>query len=202
VFRDAEAPASTDHRLLVASVCLQMPYTHKSRLSSGRSYVCSYRPIFLLSVQEKVFAHILLNRLNPLLVENRRPEQSGFTAGRFTVDAILALRLLAELHSEFRRPLHVAHVDLKSAFESVDRSALWLALKGVGTPDIILWLMQDLHANTGACVRIGSTVSDRFDTSSGVRQDCVLVPTLFCLAIDWIMEHMKNLKGIRGAHVH
>jgi hypothetical protein len=59
----------------------------------------------LLSVPGKVFAHVLLNRLNPLLVENRRPEQSGFTAGRSTVDAILALRHLAELHSEFKRPL-------------------------------------------------------------------------------------------------
>jgi hypothetical protein len=84
----------------------------------------SYRPISLLSVPGKVFAHVLLNRLNPLLVENRPPEQSGFTAGRSTVDDILALRLLAELHSEFKPPLHVAYVDLKSSFDSVDRSAL------------------------------------------------------------------------------
>jgi hypothetical protein len=36
VFRGAEAPVSTDHRPLVVSVCLQMPYTHKPRPSSGR----------------------------------------------------------------------------------------------------------------------------------------------------------------------
>ena len=55
---------------------------------------CNYRPITLLSVPGKVFAHVLLARTQPLLDMTRRPEQSGFVAGRSTMDAILALRLL------------------------------------------------------------------------------------------------------------
>jgi len=90
-----------------------------------RTMCSSYRPISLLSVRGKVFAHILLGRLGPLLADCRRPQQSGFTAERSTADAALALRLLAEIHAEFRRPLHVAYVDLKSVFDSVDREALW-----------------------------------------------------------------------------
>ena len=156
----------------------------------------SYRPISLLSVPGKVFAHVLLNRLDPLFVKCRRPEQSGFTKGRSTMDAILALRLLVELHREFQRPLCVAYVDLKSAFDSVDRSALWLTLKGIGVPDTLLRLVQDLHTDTGAHVRVGSQISERFSTSSGVRQGCVLAPALFCCAIDWILEHMQGLRGI------
>jgi hypothetical protein len=83
----------------------------------------SYRPITLLSVPGKVFAHVLLAWLDTLLQKYRQP---AFTAVRFrsTLDAILALRLLAENHSEFQRPLHAAYVDLKTAFNSVDRSAL------------------------------------------------------------------------------
>ena len=34
----------------------------------------------------------------------------------------------------FNRPLQVAYVDLKSAFDSVDRQALCKALRGVGMP--------------------------------------------------------------------
>ena len=37
------------------------------------------------------------------------------------MDAILALRLLAELHRNFNRQLDVAYIDIKSAFDSVDR---------------------------------------------------------------------------------
>ena len=58
----------------------------------------SYRPITLLSIPGKVFAHVLLARIQPLLDATRRPQQSGFVAGRSTIDAILALRLLAEIH--------------------------------------------------------------------------------------------------------
>jgi len=42
----------------------------------------SYRPISLLSVSGKVFAHILLARFQPLLDKCHRPQQSGFIAGR------------------------------------------------------------------------------------------------------------------------
>jgi len=44
----------------------------------------SYRPITLLSVPGKVFAHVLLARIQPLIDLARRPKQSGFVAGRST----------------------------------------------------------------------------------------------------------------------
>jgi len=87
-------------------------------------------------------------KVKPLLHVSGRPhcpQQSGFTPGRSTADAILELRLLVELHREFQRTLHVAYVDLKSAFNSVDRTALCLALQGIGTPDAVLNLIRDRY---------------------------------------------------------
>ena len=48
----------------------------------------SHRPITLLSVPGKVFAHVLLARIQPLIDLTRHPEQSGFVSGRSTIDAI------------------------------------------------------------------------------------------------------------------
>jgi len=86
----------------------------------------------------KVFSHILLECVQSLLQMTQRPQQSWFTAGRSTIDAILALQLLSELHRQFNRPLYVAFVDIKSAFDSVDRNALWKTLRARGIPDILL----------------------------------------------------------------
>jgi len=85
-----------------------------------------------------VFVHVLLPRIQPLIDLTRRPEQSGFVAGRSTIDAILALRLLSELHREFDRPLNVVYLDIKAAFDSVNRRALWKTLRSRGVPAILL----------------------------------------------------------------
>jgi len=84
----------------------------------GAKFECSnYRPITLMSVPAKVFAYVILARIQPLLDRTRRPQQSGFTRGRSTIDAILALLLLSEIHREFNRPLNVVYLDIKAAFD-------------------------------------------------------------------------------------
>jgi len=130
----------------------------------------NHRPISLLSVSGKVFANVLLARLQPLLTARRRTQQSGFTAGRSTIDAILALRLLSELHHEFSQPLHVAYIDIKAAFNSADRVALWKALRSTGAPPFLIQLIADLHQGTTSRVRVGGWLSQSFRTTSGVRQ--------------------------------
>ena len=162
----------------------------------SRSTCSSYRPITLLSVPGKVFAQVLLQRIQPLLLSRRRPQQSGFTPSRSTMDAVLALRLLASLHREFDRPLNVAYVDIKAAFDSVDRQALWKVIASLGLPEPLFRLVKDLHDGTMASVRSESGMSSPFATSSGVRQGCILAPTLFCSAIDWIMSRCESSFGI------
>lgn len=163
----------------------------------SKSECSSYRPITLLSVPGKVFAHVLLARMNPLLVSCRRPEQSGFTAGRSAMDAILSLRLITEIHREFHRPLLALYVDIKSAFDSVDRSALWRILRIIGVPPKLVHLVESLHVDTSAKVRVNDVLTDSFPTTSGVRQGCVLAPALFCCAMDWILRRIPSLRGVQ-----
>ena len=163
----------------------------------GSRMLCkNYRPISLLSIPGKVFALVLLQRIQPLLLLKQRPEQSGFTPSRSTSDAIVALRILAELQYQFRKPLHVAHVDIKGAFDSVDRAQLWKVLRSRGLPECFVELLASFHSGTSACVRVESELSEPFLTSSGVRQGCVLAPSLFCSAMDWILHHCHSDLGI------
>jgi len=114
----------------------------------------NYRLIALLSVPGKVFGNVLLECIQPLIDRTRCPEQSGFVTGHSTVDAMLALHLLSDLHREFDRPLNVAFLDIKATFDSVNRRALWKALRSRGILDFLLDLIAALHENTSASVRI------------------------------------------------
>ena len=102
----------------------------------------SYQLISLLLVPRKVFAHVLLISLEPLLMKTRRSQPSGFTRGRSTMNAILALRLLSEPHWEFRRPLNVAYINIKAAVDSVDRNT-------VGKPCAALVSILSAEAHRG-----------------------------------------------------
>jgi len=84
------------------------------------------------------------------------------------IDAILALRRLAELHREFRKPLHVAYIDIEAAFDSVDRLALWKALHATGAPQFLIQLIQDLHTGTTSRVRSGKRLSKAFGCAAGM----------------------------------
>jgi len=67
---------------------------------------------------------------------------------------------------------------------------------GIGVPQFLLRLIEDLHDGTTSRIRITGTLSDSFFTTSVVRQGCVLAPALFCRAIDWIMERVASTVGI------
>jgi len=88
VWRSGRIPSAWKDGILVAL------YNGKGT----KTECCNYRPITLPSVPGKVFAHVLLARIQPLLDMTRRPEQSGFVAGRCMMDAVLALCLLSDLH--------------------------------------------------------------------------------------------------------
>lgn len=103
-------------------------------------------------------------------------------------DAVFTLRMLMRQAFRYQQPLHMAFVDLKKAFDSVSREALWAVLKGYGVELKLIELLRDLHEGTQAAVRVGGCFSKWFDIKSGVRQGCVIAPCLFNVFIDFVIR--------------
>lgn len=55
---------------------------------------------------------------------------------------LLTIQLLAELHQEFNHLLHGVYINIKADFYLVDRSTLWLMLKGDGVADVLLNIIE------------------------------------------------------------
>ena len=158
----------------------------------------NYRGISLLSVAGKMFARILLDRIRPHLLEHQRPEQSGFTSKKSTIDRILALRLLIERRREFHKPFLGAYVDFRKAFDSVERWSLWKLLQLRGIPKKIIVLIQSLYSGSESAVRLGGALSEYFPVATGVRQGCVLAPSLFNVCMDRVLGQTVE-QGFQGA---
>lgn len=144
-----------------------------------RSDCNNYRGISLLSIVGKAFARVVLSKLQ-LLADRVYPEsQCGFRAERSTIDMVFSLRQLQEKCREQRRPLYLAFIDLTKAFDLVSRNGLFALLERIGCPPKLLKMITSFHDDMYGTVQFDGSSSDPFPIKNGVKQGCVLAPTLF-----------------------
>ena len=74
-------------------------------------------------------------------------------------------------------------VDLSKAFDTVGRTRLWQLLRKYGCPEKFITMIAALHTGMMANVSVGGEVSESFSVTNGVKQGCILAPTLFSIFI-------------------
>ena len=166
-----------------------------------RSDCNKYRGISLLSIVGKVFARVALARLQALASRVYPESQCGFRAGRSTIDMIFSLRQLQEKCQEQQMPLYIAFIDLTKAFDLVSRSGLFRLLKKIGCPPHLLAAVISFHENMQSTVCFNGATSEAFPVSSGVKQGCVLAPTLFGIFFSMLLQYaFKDCS--EGIYIH
>ena len=139
----------------------------------------SYRGISLLSVIGKVFAKVILIRLQKLAERVYPESQCGFRAGKSTIDMVFSLRQLQVKCREQQMPLYIAFIDLTEAFDLVSRNGLFKILPKIGCPPKLQSMIESFHTNMKGTVQFNGSSFRPFDIRSGVKQGCVLAQTLF-----------------------
>ena len=149
----------------------------------------NYRGLSLQSVPGKVYALLLLKKVAKIMDSTVLECQSGFRPGRSTADHLFSLNQLFSNAIEFRKPLHACFIDLRKAYDTVNREALWHILRKTGISDKLLRLLRELHSDNTAVVKAYNRFSKKFTTNNGVRQGCVIAPTLFNIFLDHVIRH-------------
>ncbi|BHF60457.1 hypothetical protein SprV_0100342200 [Sparganum proliferum] len=176
---------------------------HLYKLKGNRQVCDNHRGISLLNIAGKIFARILLNLLNNHLEQGLLPEsQCGFRRHRGTTDMIFAARQLQEKCQEMRTHLYSTFVDLTKAFDTVNREELWKIMQKFGCPERFIQMVRQLHYGMMARVTDNGAVSEAFTVTNGVKQGCVLAPTLFSLMFSAMpMDAYRDERpGIRIAY--
>ena len=94
---------------------------------------------------------------------------------------VFAARQLQEKCQEQNSDLFSTYVDLTKAFDTVSREGLWKIMAKYGCPRKFISMVQQFHAVMKAQVQDNRETSEPFPVSNGVKQGCVLAPTLFSL---------------------
>ena len=96
-------------------------------LKNGDVEVCdNYRGISLLSIPSKVLAKVLYRRIEEE-VEPQLHEAQWLSERKGCVDQIFNLRECMSASRQKGKPLYVCFIDLRKAYDSVNRELLWQA---------------------------------------------------------------------------
>ena len=150
----------------------------------------------LLSIAGMIFARILFNILSTHITPELVPEtHCGFRGNRSTVDMIFYLRQLQEMCSEQNRPQYMIFVDFCKAFDTVGRTGLWQLLRKYGCPEKFTTMIVALHTGMMANFSVGGEVLKSFSVTNGVKQGCVLAPTLFSIFLSTMFDEALRDMG-------
>ena len=160
----------------------------------------NYRGISLLSIVGKVFSRILLTQLQTLAARIYPESQCGFRAGRSTIGMIFTVRQIQEKCWEQGKPLYLAFIDLTKASDLVSRKSLFQLLEKIGCPPKLRSLVVSFHEDVKGTVMYNGSCSDPFPVKSGVKQGCVLAPTLFGIFFSLLSHAFRSSSD--GVYLH
>ena len=103
--------------------------------------------------------------------------------------------VLGQIEEKFREQNmgpYAAFVDLTKAFDTVSRNGLWKILARLGCPPKFLTILRQLHEGQQVQVKHNGSLSGSFPISNGVKQGCVLAPTLFSIFFSIMVREAKE----------
>uniref|UniRef100_A0A803SMW9 ribonuclease H n=1 Tax=Anolis carolinensis TaxID=28377 RepID=A0A803SMW9_ANOCA len=155
----------------------------------GNAKECSnFRTVALISHASKVMLKILQGRLQQYMERELPDVQAGFRKGRGTRDQIANICWIMEEAREFQKNIYFCFIDYSKAFDCVGHNKLWHVLGGMGIPSHRVCLLRNLYKDQVATVRTDHGTTDWFMIGKGVRQGCILSPSLFNLYAEHIMR--------------
>ena len=157
--------------------------------------------ISLLTIISKIFSAILYNRLLQWCNDGQHvPEsQTGGREGYSTIDNVFCLQALTQKYmSKSKGRFYILFVDFSKAYDSVPRTKLWEILIEKGLKGKLLDMLQSMHSNILAAVRVGKTdITGFFSCTTGVKQGCILSTLLFSLYVSKL-ETIMRTSGVSG----
>ncbi len=110
---------------------------------------------------------------------------------------ILVIRQLAEKAVEHQAAQYFVFVDLKKAYDSVPWEAMWIVLRKMGIPEVLVDIVKSSHKDMKAKVRLEGEELEEIEVTDGLRQGCTMAPSLFnlyaCAMAEIWMERVKDV---------
>ena len=171
----------------------------------AKSDLNNYRGISLLSATAKLFCSVINNRITEWAESNGvlSSTQLGFRKGNRTSDALIILHNLIDRYCrKNRQNIFGCFVDFRKAFDKVPRDKLINKISRIGIGGNVLKIIRSMYTNDYAVIKLKDGITSPIEVNQGVRQGCVLSPTLFNLYMSDFESLLSSTRDISPVSVN
>ncbi|KAJ8651363.1 hypothetical protein O0I10_001955 [Lichtheimia ornata] len=156
----------------------------------------NYRPISLTSIFRKILERSMLPQLLSS-IPALDIAQGGFRTSRGALDQAFVLHtLMHRYHQLYEEWPIVAFLDIKAAYDSVDRSIIWRYLKQ-HLPKRLYLLCQHMFEDVHVSVILHNFQSRFIRPKRGVLQGSIISPLLYAIFINTLPQRLRDC-----THIH
>ena len=113
---------------------------------------------------------------------------------RNCIEHVYTLTSVIETRLKLKQDTFACFIDAAKAFDTVNRASLWYKLFSIGVRGKLYKAIQSLYKNVKYSVRINPVLSTgQFDVPNGLKQGCMLSPTLFSIYVNDLALEINNL---------
>ena len=141
----------------------------------------------------KLYSSVINDRLSKWVENSDRfvDEQNEVRKKRNYIDYLSSVTNLIETRKKLKRSTICDFIDLKRAYDSVNRELLWHKLESLGIGGTILNAIKSLYTAVSSFVRIYGFYTEWFEFTLGQRQGRSLSPLLFNIFINDLALEIK-----------
>lgn len=148
-----------------------------------------YRGIALLEVIYKLISAIINRRMADAITFHQAVH--GFCRGRGTGTAIIEAKLRMQLAQRTTKPLYFVFLDLKKAYDTLDRQRTLGILKGYGVGRNICSIIEKIWGMDMMVPKQAGFYGKPFTASRGVRQGDIVSPIIFNIVADAVIRESE-----------
>lgn len=152
-----------------------------------------YRPISLTETIRKIFERCLLWTKLDDIARSIDICQGGFRAGRSAIDQVAALHeAIIQKRDTLKRPALLCFLDIKSAYDTVDREKLWVKMIQKGASKELVQILMALFSKNESRVVVKGHRSNALKLTMGLLQGSIVSPVLYSIFIDDLAGEVRK----------
>lgn len=167
--------------------------------------IANYRRITSLPNVLNTFHRILNNRISKYLKDNnlfdstvQKAGLSGQSYGIF--EQVYKIKSVIKDANVNKKPCAVMFLDIKSAFDTIDRKAVFYVMEHYGVDKKVINYIKNFYDNLDYYVAGSKQISELRQWRNGLIQGCSLSPLLFTMCMNYILSYINKTSFKKDAY--